>query len=96
MLRVGDVRAFASAYGLSFPEAPDRGDDTWKRLRADHADCPGLEVSERIAYDYGVLHLISVFKDGGKMAAKKNRELRWEDVMAAQGIYDGLAAKKAV
>lgn len=95
-LRVGDVRAFVEAYGLPFPEAPDSGDDTWKALRAAHPRFEGLDVVERIAYSHGVKHLISVFKDGNIIAGKRNRELRWSDVNAAQAKYDALSAKKAV
>ena len=95
-LRVGDVRAFATAYGLPFPEAPETGSDTWKRLGAEHADFPGRVVCEHIAYKHGVKHLVSVFQDGNKIARKKNRELRWSDVESAQKVYDNLSAKKEV
>jgi DNA transposition AAA+ family ATPase len=95
-LRAGDVRAFASAYGLAFPDEPERGDDTWKGLRAAHPTFAGLEVCENIAYNYGILHLVSVLKDGSKLAAKRDRELQWKDVVEAQGVYDRLAAKKTV
>lgn len=95
-LPVGDVRAFAQAYKLPFPDAPERGDDTWAVLKSDHADFAGLGVCENIAYNYGVLHLISVFRDGAKVAHKRNRELQWKDVIEAQAVYDRLAARKKV
>lgn len=95
-LRVGDVRAFATAYGLPFPAAPETGNDTWKRLNTDHPAFIGIKVSETIAYNSGVKHLISVIQDGNKWARKKNRELRWEDVIAAQKTYDDLSARKEV
>jgi DNA transposition AAA+ family ATPase len=95
-LRVGDVRAFAKTYGLAFPAEPERGDDTWKALRSAHATFAGLEVCENIAYNFGILHLVSVLRDGSKLAAKRDRELQWKDVIEAQGVYDRLAAKKTV
>lgn len=95
-LRVGDVRAFAAAFKLDFPAAPAKGDDTWKALRGAHPDFVGLEVCERIAYNYGVKHLVTVMKDGRKLAAKAGRVLTWTDVLKAQGVYDNLAAPKAV
>lgn len=95
-LRVGDVRAFAETYGLDFPAAPEKGDDTWKRLAAANPLFVGLSVSENIAYHYGVKHLISVFKDGNIIARKRERELRWEDVLQVQGNYEALSAKKVV
>lgn len=95
-LRVGDVRAFALAYGLDFPEAPASGKDTWTRLGADHPTFEGRGVCERIAYEAGVLHLVSVFKDGAKFAMKHKRALAWRDVIAAQAAYDQLSAPKAV
>ncbi len=96
-LPVGDVRAFAKAYRLPFPDAPEKSEqDTWANLKAKHADFPGLTVCENIAYGYGVLHLISVMKDGAKIAHKRSRELQWKDVIEAQSVYDRLAAKKNV
>ncbi|PTX95745.1 ATP-binding protein [Opitutus sp. ER46] len=95
-LRVGDVRAFAIAYGLDFPAAPEQADDTWKNLNANHPNFLGLKVSERIAYEAGVKHLVCVFQDGNIIAGKKRRELRWDDVIAAQAKYDALSARKAV
>lgn len=95
-LRVGDVRAFAVTYGLEFPAAPETGDDTWKRLNAAHPAFVGLSVSENIAYNYGVKHLVSVFKDGNIRARKKDRELTWDDVVAVQKNYDALSARKVV
>lgn len=95
-LRVGDVRAFAEAYGLAFPPAPEKGDDLWARLKADHPTFEGLSACEDIAYNYGVLHLVSVLKDGSKLAGKRGRDLRWSDVVAAQDTYNRLAAPKAV
>ena len=95
-LRVGDVRAFALAYGLDFPAAPESGDDTWKKLNAAHPLFAGLSVAENIAYNYGVKHLVSVFKDGNIRARKKERELTWEDVVAVQKNYEALSAKKIV
>lgn len=97
-LRVGDVRAFADAYGLDFPPAPETGDDTWKRLNAAHPHFEGLKVCEHIAYNAGVKHLVSVFKDGNIRAAKAKpaRPLTWSDVIAVQNNYDALSARKAV
>ncbi len=98
-LRVGDVRAFATAYGLDFPAAPETGDDTWKRLNAAHPMFEGLKVSEHIAYNAGVKHLVSVFKDGNIRARKAKpdpRALTWADVIAVQASYDTLSARKAV
>lgn len=95
-LRVGDVRAFASAYRLPFPPEPEEGNDTWKRLRAAHPAFPGLNVCEHVAYAHGVKHLVSVFQDGNKRATKRSRELIWEDVIVAQKFYDDLSAKKEV
>lgn len=98
-LRVGDVRAFARAYGLEFPEAPagKQRADTWKNLRADNPEFEStINVLERIAYDFGVLHLVSVLRDGAKLAAKHKRTLTWADVEKAQGMYDSLGAKKEV
>lgn len=94
-LRVGDVRAFAEAYKLDFPAAPS-GADTWKALRAREPSFDGLDVCERIAYDYGVKHLISVFQDGNKIATKRGRQLTWADVIKAQAVYDNLSARKEV
>lgn len=95
-LRVADVRAVAVANGLPFPEAPAKGDDTWKRLEQDHNAAPGRALCERIAYESGILHLITVMKDGAKLAAKRSREISWADVERAQAAYDNWAAKKAV
>lgn len=98
-LRVADVRAFAASYGLDFPPAPETGDDTWKRLNAAHPLFPGLSVCENIAYNYGVKHLASVFKDGGILARKAKggpRALTWDDVIKVQKGYDDLIAKKVV
>lgn len=98
VLRVGDVRAFATAYGLDFP-APlkltrDEPAETWKRLEIEHPAFIGFKVCDRIAHDYGVQHLVSVFRDGGALAKKAARETTWADVTAAQGVYDNLSAKK--
>lgn len=95
-LRVGDVRAFAQAYKLDFPAAPASGADTWKALRAREPQFAGLDVCERIAWDFGVKHLISVFQDGNKIATKRGRPLGWADVVKAQGVYDALSARKEV
>jgi DNA transposition AAA+ family ATPase len=99
-LPVGDVRAFATAYGLQFPEAPAKvEEDTWKALMAAHGAGPlgdALRTCENIAYNQGVLHLVSVFRDGGNLAKKRGRELQWKDVVEVQGAYDRRAAKKAV
>lgn len=95
-LPVGDVRAFAAAYGLDFPEAPEKGADTWKRLRAENPDFAGMNVCEHSAYECGVLHLVTVFKDGARLAEKRGRPVQWKDVNAAQEIYDRRAAKKEV
>lgn len=95
-LRVADVRAVAEANGLPFPAAPAKGDDLWKRLAAEHPDAPGRALCERIAYESGILHLITVMKDGAKLAAKRSRDLTWADVERAQAAYDNWAAKKAV
>jgi DNA transposition AAA+ family ATPase len=94
-LRVADVRAFATAYELDFPAA-GKGGDTWKALRAAHPDFEGLNLCERIAYESGVKHLVCLFQDGNIKAGKKERELRWSDVISAQDNYDTLSAKKAV
>ncbi len=93
-LRVGDVRAFAAAYGLPFPEPA--GADTWAQLNEHHAAFPGLKVCEDIAYHYGVEQLVTVLRDGTKLAKKRGRDLQWKDVTDAQAVYDQLAAKKAV
>jgi DNA transposition AAA+ family ATPase len=96
-LPVGDVRAFAKAYGLPFPDAPEKVEhDTWKNLRAGHPDFAAVDVCENIAYNYGVLHLVSVLKDGGNLAKKRSRELQWKDVIEVQQTYDRRAAKKTV
>jgi DNA transposition AAA+ family ATPase len=95
-LRVGDVRAFATAYGLDFPGAPKGGADTWKRLNAEHPQFPGLKTCEHIAYNCGVKHLVSVFEDGNKIATKRGHDLDWTVVAAAQRFYDVLSAKKEV
>lgn len=92
-LRVADVRAFATAYGLDFPE-PIKGEETWKRLETEHPAFEGLRVCDRIAHDHGVQHLVSVFRDGGALAKKANRETTWADVTNAQGVYDALLSKK--
>lgn len=96
-LPVADVRAFAQAYGLPFPEAPEDGSkDFWKALRAAHPQFEGLDVCERAAYDFGVQHLVSVLQDGSKFASKRKRDLTWKDVRDAQSVYDQLSAKKSV
>ena len=97
-LPVGDVRAFASAYELPFPAAPEKPeDDTWAQLNAAHGDTfAGLKVCEAIAYNHGVLHLVSVFRDGGALAKKRGRDLQWKDVSEVQAIYDRRAARKIV
>lgn len=96
-LRVGDVRAFARAYRLPFPEAPEKAEhDTWAQLKERHASFEGLSACENIAYNYGVLHLVTVLRDGSKFAQKRGRDVQWKDVNEAQAVYDRLAAKKAV
>jgi DNA transposition AAA+ family ATPase len=96
-LPVDDVRAFAKAYRLPFPDAPEKAEqDTWAKLKENHADFAGLQVCENIAYNYGVLHLVSVIKDGNIRARKKQRDLTWEDVNGVQASYDALSAKKVV
>lgn len=95
-LRVGDVRAFAKAYKLPFPEAPEKGDDTWAALNERHADFAGLKLCENIAYNCGVEQLVTVLRDGSKIAHKRSRELQWKDVIEAQAVYDRLSAKKIV
>ena len=104
------MRAFARAYGLAFPDAPDGADDTWKNLRANNAAflvSPGkngrgqplpspCDVCEGIAYNHGVLHLVSVLRDGAKIAQKRGREVQWKDVAEAQDLFDRLSAKKNV
>lgn len=92
-LRVSDVREFAKAYGLDFPAAP-KGVETWKSLRREHPDFAGLGLCERIAYDFGVQHLVTVLRDGTKRALKREQEPSWAHANAAQEIYDGLSAKK--
>lgn len=95
-LSAGDVRAFARAYGLPFPDAAEGTHDTWKALREANPTFAGLNTCENIAYNYGVLHLVSVLKDGAKIANKRGRELQWKDVNDAQSTYDRLSAKKNV
>lgn len=95
-MRVGDVRAFAQAYGLEFPEEPESGADTWANLKAMHPDFAGGALCENIAYNYGVEQLVTVLRDGAKIAKKRNRDLQWKDVLEAQAVYDRLAAKKTV
>jgi len=95
-LPVADVRAFATAYGLDFPAAPDAGDDTWKALRAGHAGFAGLDVCEHAAYHDGVLALVSLLRDAGALAKKRGRELSWKHVNDVQAIYDRRAARKSV
>lgn len=94
-LRVGDVRAIVEAYDLPFPAAPKRAaQDKWKNLHVSDPDFEGLSVCENIAYNYGILHLTTVIKDGKKLAAKKNREIEWSDVIRAQQTYDAWAEPK--
>lgn len=93
-LRVADVRAVVKAHALDFPEAPKGRKDLWKTLRAEHADFPGLDVCERIAYNFGIKHLFSVLKDGKTVAEKEQRALEWADVCEAQAIYDDLSNPK--
>jgi len=96
-LPVGDVRAFAQAYGLTFPEAPEKPEhDTWKNLRTDHPSFKAIDLLENIAYNHGVLHLVSLLKDGGSLANKRQRELQWKDLSDVQATYDRRAAKKSV
>ncbi|MBL9187899.1 MAG: ATP-binding protein [Opitutaceae bacterium] len=96
-MRAGDVRAFAAAYQLDFPAAPDNADhDTWAKLRERAPDFEAMDLCENIAYHHGVEHLVSVLRDGMKIAKKRSRELRWKDVLEAQAVYDRLGAKKAV
>lgn len=95
-LRVGDVRAFATAYKLDFPDEPESGADTWKALRSNHPGFAAIDLCERIAFENGVKHLISVFQDGNVLAKKRGRELNWKDVIDAQAKYDALSAKKVV
>jgi DNA transposition AAA+ family ATPase len=95
-LRVADVRAVVRAHKLDFPGAPEkgRGADTWKNLRVTAGDFDGLDVCERIAYNFGIKHLFCVLQDGSKIAAAGKRGLQWGDVKEAQGIYDDLSAVK--
>lgn len=94
-LRVGDVRAFATAYGLEFPAAPEREeDDIWKKFTLANPAFVGRELSERIAHDYGVKHLVSVIEDGNRLAKKRGRELQWKDLLDAQKVYDSKSQKK--
>ena len=96
-LPVGDVRAFATAYGLPFPPAPaNEDDDLWKSLHENHPTFTAAQLCDDIAYNYGVLHLASVLTDGKKIAAKRNRPLKWDDVIEAQRTFTRLALKKAV
>ena len=93
-LRVSDVRAIVKAQGLDFPEAPKGKKDLWKNLREANPNFAGLDVCERIAYNFGIKHLFSVFKDGKTVAEKEERELEWQDVLEAQAIYDSLSNPK--
>jgi DNA transposition AAA+ family ATPase len=93
-LRVADVRAVVKAHALDFPDAPKGKKDLWKVLRAEHAEFPGLDVCERIAYNFGIKHLFAVLKDGKTVAEKEQRALEWADVCEAQAIYDDLSNPK--
>jgi DNA transposition AAA+ family ATPase len=94
-LRVGDVRAFAEAYHLDFPRAPEKpDDDIWTKLRETHKDHPGYSLCDRIAHDFGIKHLVSVLQDGMTLAKKRGRPLQWKDVVDAQNVYDRLSARK--
>jgi len=92
---VADVRAVVKARGLDFPDAP-RGNrkDLWKNLREDQPNFPGLDVAERIAYNFGIKHLFAVLKDGKTVADKEGRAMEWADVCEAQAIYDSLSNPK--
>lgn len=93
-LRVADVRAVARAHKLDFPDATKGRKDIWKELRATHGEFPGLDVCERIAYNFGIKHLFAVLKDGKTVADKEARPLEWADVCEAQAIYDDLSNPK--
>jgi len=94
-LRVADVRAVVRHHGLDFPDSPKGGrKDLWKHLREDAPNFPGLDVCERIAYNFGIKHLFSVLKDGKTVAEKDERSLEWQDVFEAQAIYDSLSNPK--
>lgn len=94
-LRVGDVRAFAVAYELEFPAAPEKDeDDVWKKFNLANADFVAGALCERIAHDYGIKHLVSVIQDGNRIAKKRNRDLQWKDVLEAQRMYDLKSQKR--
>ncbi len=94
-LRVGDVRAFAKTYDLEFPAAPEReDDDIWKKFRITHPDFVALDLTERIAHDYGIKHLVAVIHDGQRLAKKRGRALTWKDVIEAQRVYDSKSTKR--
>src|SRR5258708_34217698 len=63
-LRVADVRAVVKTHKLTFPDAPKGSrKDLWKHLREDAPNFEGLDVCERIAYNFGIKHLFSVLED---------------------------------
>ncbi len=94
-LRVADVRAVVKTHKLTFPDAPKGSrKDLWKHLREDAPNFEGLDVCERIAYNFGIKHLFSVLEDGKMVADKETRSLEWQDVCEAQAIYDSLSNPK--
>lgn len=94
-LRVGDIRAFATAYNLDFPAAPENEEqDVWAKFRLAHPGFIALTLCERIAHDYGIKHLVAVIQDGSRLAKKRNREVQWKDILEAQKVYDSKSAKK--
>lgn len=101
---VGDARAICKAYELTIPgvqnydhvnPAPNKP-ETWKQLRSENPDESYIPILENIARKQGVKALVTTLKDAQTLAHKHNRELRWDDVIAVQGVYARLFAEKEV
>lgn len=94
-LRVGTLRAWAAAYSLPFPPAPEKEeDDVWKKFADAHPNFAGTKVCDSIAHDFGILHLKTTLITATAKAKKKERSVTWDDVAETHKTFTNMSLKK--
>jgi DNA transposition AAA+ family ATPase len=94
-LPVGDVRAWAQAYKLYFPAAPEKAaNDVWKKFHLDHPNFAGGKVCDSIAHDFGILHLKTTLITASSIAKNAKRAVTWDDVSTTHETFTNMALRK--
>ncbi len=90
VIPIGDVRAFAKAFGLDFP--PPRKGERWKHL----PDTGHIGQCKDIAHWHGIERLRTTFEDAVGYARKKGESIDWKHFRFAHEVYVALEQEEEV